>query len=65
MLRWIRKSTSVRAAQWRITHFTRHALKCIAPDTKTLAPVLKALMTLEEYPPDSKPLDLQSFQTPA
>ena len=49
MLRWIRKATSVRAAQWRITHFARHALKCIAPDTKTLAPVLKALMTLEEH----------------
>ncbi|CAO0823449.1 hypothetical protein DFAR_3710007 [Desulfarculales bacterium] len=29
-------------------HFTRHALKCIAPDTKTLTPVLKALMVLEE-----------------
>jgi len=49
MLRWIRKAASVRAAQGRITHFTRHALKCIAPDTKTLAPVLKALMTLEEH----------------
>lgn len=49
MLRWIRKATSVRAAQWRITHFARQALKCIAPDTKTLAPVLKALMTLEEH----------------
>ncbi len=47
MLRWIRKTASVRAAQWRITHFARHALKCIAPDTTTLAPVLKALMTLE------------------
>ncbi|CAO0822949.1 hypothetical protein DFAR_330007 [Desulfarculales bacterium] len=31
------------------THFTRHALKCIVPDIKTLAPVLKALMTLEEH----------------
>ena len=49
MLRWIKKANSVRAAQWRITHFTRHALKCIAPDTKTLAPVLKAFMTLEEH----------------
>lgn len=49
MLRWIRKATSVRAAQWRLTHFARHALKCIAPDTKTLAPVLKALMTPEEH----------------
>ncbi|CAO0820452.1 hypothetical protein DFAR_1590007 [Desulfarculales bacterium] len=48
MLRWIRKATSVRAAQWRITHFTRHALQCIALDTKTLAPVLKVLMILEE-----------------
>ncbi|CAO0824340.1 transposase [Desulfarculales bacterium] len=49
MLRWIRKITSVRAAQWRITHLTRHTLKCIALDTKTLAPVLKALMTIEEH----------------
>ncbi|CAO0821144.1 hypothetical protein DFAR_2150010 [Desulfarculales bacterium] len=49
MLRWIRKATSVRAAQRRITHFRRHALKCIAPDTKILAPVLKALMTMEEH----------------
>ncbi|CAO0821087.1 hypothetical protein DFAR_200029 [Desulfarculales bacterium] len=48
MLRWIRKATSVWAVQWCIAHFTSHALKCIAPDTKTLAPVLKALMTLEE-----------------
>ncbi|CAO0823103.1 hypothetical protein DFAR_3480003 [Desulfarculales bacterium] len=23
MLRWIRKATAVRAAQWRVTHFTR------------------------------------------
>ena len=49
MLRWIRKATFVRAAHWRITHFSRHALKCIAPNTKTLAPVLKALMTLEGH----------------
>ncbi|CAO0822917.1 hypothetical protein DFAR_3370015 [Desulfarculales bacterium] len=49
MLRWIKKATSVRATQWRITHVTHHALKCIAPDTKTLAPALKALMILEEH----------------
>ena len=49
MLRWTIRATSVRAAQWRTTHFARHALKCIAPDTKTLAPVLKALMTLVEH----------------
>ncbi|CAO0822979.1 hypothetical protein DFAR_330037 [Desulfarculales bacterium] len=49
MLRWIRKGASVQAAQWRVTHFTRHALKCIAPDTNTPAPVLKALMTLGEH----------------
>ncbi|CAO0821264.1 hypothetical protein DFAR_2210072 [Desulfarculales bacterium] len=48
MLRWVRKGTSVRAAQWRITHVTRHALKCIVHDTKTLTPVLKALMTLKK-----------------
>ncbi|CAO0822954.1 hypothetical protein DFAR_850020 [Desulfarculales bacterium] len=49
MLRWIIKAISVQAAQWRITLFTRHALKCIALNTKTIAPVLKALMTLEEH----------------
>ncbi|CAO0823217.1 hypothetical protein DFAR_3550001 [Desulfarculales bacterium] len=49
MLRWIRKATSAWATQWRSTHFIRHALKCIALDTKTLAPVFKALMTLEEH----------------
>ncbi|CAO0821369.1 hypothetical protein DFAR_220016 [Desulfarculales bacterium] len=27
MLRWIRQATSVRMVPWRITHFTRHALK--------------------------------------
>ncbi|CAO0819777.1 hypothetical protein DFAR_1110047 [Desulfarculales bacterium] len=32
-----------------ITHFTRHALKCIALDTKTLAPVLKTLMALQKH----------------
>ncbi|CAO0824770.1 hypothetical protein DFAR_910013 [Desulfarculales bacterium] len=65
MLRWIRKATSVQATQWRITHFTRHALKCIAPDTKTLAPVLKALMTLEKHAHlDPKLLDLKPFQRP-
>ncbi|CAO0824316.1 hypothetical protein DFAR_570029 [Desulfarculales bacterium] len=48
-LRWIRKDTSVRTAQGRITHLTSYALKCIASDTKTPAPVLKALMTLEEH----------------
>ncbi|CAO0822199.1 hypothetical protein DFAR_2870036 [Desulfarculales bacterium] len=49
MLRWIREALSVRAVQWRITHFLRHALKCIAPDTKTLPTVPKAFMTLEEH----------------
>ncbi|CAO0821220.1 hypothetical protein DFAR_2210028 [Desulfarculales bacterium] len=33
----------------RLTGFTRHVLKGIAPGTKTLAPVLKALMTLKEH----------------
>ncbi|CAO0822114.1 hypothetical protein DFAR_2810033 [Desulfarculales bacterium] len=65
MLRWIRKATSIRVAQWRVIHFTRNALKCIVPDAKTLTPVFKALITLEEhahlYP---KPLDIQSFQRP-
>ncbi|CAO0823325.1 hypothetical protein DFAR_3650002 [Desulfarculales bacterium] len=60
-----RKALSIWAAQWRITHFTSHALKCIALDTKTLAPVLKALMTLEEHTHlNSKPLGLQPFQRP-
>ncbi|CAO0820599.1 hypothetical protein DFAR_1730006 [Desulfarculales bacterium] len=50
MLRWIKKATSVRATQWRITYFTRHPLKSgIAPDTKIMAPVLKTLMTLEKH----------------
>ncbi|CAO0823499.1 hypothetical protein DFAR_3730001 [Desulfarculales bacterium] len=49
MLRWIKEATSVWAVQWRSTHFARYALKCIAPDTKILAPVLKMLMTLEEH----------------
>ncbi|CAO0822273.1 hypothetical protein DFAR_2910047 [Desulfarculales bacterium] len=49
ILRWIKKATSVRATQSRFTHFTRHARKCIANAIKTLAPVLKALMTLEEH----------------
>ncbi|CAO0819614.1 hypothetical protein DFAR_1040001 [Desulfarculales bacterium] len=40
MLRWIKKATCVWAAQWRSTHFTRHALKCITPSTKILAPIL-------------------------
>ncbi|CAO0823947.1 hypothetical protein DFAR_30001 [Desulfarculales bacterium] len=63
MLRWIRKATSVQATQWRVTHFTRHALKGITPDTKILAPVLKAFMTLEEHAQlVPKPLDLQPFQ---
>ncbi|CAM2058007.1 hypothetical protein DSUL_240004 [Desulfovibrionales bacterium] len=35
------KATSVRVAQWGITPFIRQARKCIAPDTKILAPVLK------------------------
>jgi transposase len=49
MLRWVRKAETVRAAKWRITHFCRHALKCIAYDMQNLEPVLKALITLEEH----------------
>ena len=49
MLRWVRKAGTVRAAKWRITHFCRHALKCIAYDMQNLKPVLKALITLEEH----------------
>jgi len=51
MLRWVRKAGTTRAAQWRITHFCRHALKCIAYDLQNLAPVLKALTTLERHAP--------------
>jgi transposase len=51
MLRWVRKASSPRAAKWRLTHFCRHALKCIAYDLQNLAPVLKALTTLEEHIP--------------
>lgn len=49
MLRWIRKITSVRAAQWRIAHFASYALKCRATDTKKLASLLKAPMTVEQH----------------
>jgi transposase len=49
MLRWARNATSVRAAQWRVTHFSSYALKCIARNSKALAEVLKALITLEEH----------------
>lgn len=49
MLRWVRMAATVHAAKWRITHFCRHALKCIAYDLENLAPVLKALNTLEEH----------------
>jgi transposase len=48
-LRWVRKAATLRAAKWRITHFCRHALKCIAPNTQALAPVLKSLLTLEKH----------------
>ncbi|CAO0823155.1 hypothetical protein DFAR_340038 [Desulfarculales bacterium] len=57
----------VQATQWRITHFTRHALKCITPDIKSLAPVLKgAHDSGKACPPDDpKPLlDLQPYQRP-
>jgi transposase len=49
MLRWIRKATTARAAQWRITHFIRHAQKCIMLDADALIPISKALMTLEQH----------------
>ncbi|MBU1154594.1 MAG: transposase, partial [Proteobacteria bacterium] len=51
MLRWVRKADTPRAAQWRITHFCRHALKCIAYDLQNLAPALKALATMERHAP--------------
>ncbi|CAO0824692.1 hypothetical protein DFAR_830002 [Desulfarculales bacterium] len=43
-----RKAPLYRSAQWRSTPFNRHTLKCISPNTKTLASVLKALLTLEK-----------------
>ena len=49
MLRWVRKAATVRAAKWRLTHFLRHALKCIAVDVQNLAPVLGVLLTLEKH----------------
>ncbi|CAO0823378.1 hypothetical protein DFAR_3690018 [Desulfarculales bacterium] len=65
MLRWIRKAISVRAAQWRVTLFTRHALKRIAPDTKILAPDPQGVHDSgRACPPDPKLLGLQPFQRP-
>ena len=51
MLRWVRKASTPRAAQWRITRFCRHALKCIAYDLQNLPPALKALTTFEQHAP--------------
>ncbi len=49
MLRWVRKAATPRAARWRLTHFCRHALVCIAYDIKNLKPMLNALMTVENH----------------
>ncbi|CAO0821640.1 transposase [Desulfarculales bacterium] len=60
MLRWIRKATSVRATQWRTTHLTRHALKCIAPDPGPQ----DGHDSGRACHLDPKPLDLKPFQRP-
>lgn len=48
MLRWVRKATSMRAAQWRMTNFINVALKLIA-DIDLLKPVRKALNTVNDH----------------
>jgi len=48
MLRWVRKATTMRGAQWRLTNFVNVALKLIA-DVDLLKPVRKALKTVEKH----------------
>ena len=50
MLIWVKKASTSRAAQWRITHFCRHALKSIAYDLQKLDLVLKALPPWSDKP---------------
>ncbi|MDO5675805.1 MAG: transposase, partial [bacterium] len=48
MLRWVRKATSMRGAQWRLTNFMNVALKLVA-DIDLLKPVRKALKTVGNH----------------
>jgi len=48
MLRWVRKATSMRAAQWRLTNFINVTSKLIA-DIDLLKPVRKALNTINDH----------------
>jgi len=48
MLRWVRKATSMRGAQCRLTIFINLALKLVA-DVELLKPVRKALKTVEKH----------------
>ena len=48
MLRWVRKATSMRGAQWRLTNFVNVALPLVA-DVDLLKPVRKALKTVGKH----------------
>ena len=48
LLRWVRKAQTLRAAKWRLSWFLRYA-KELAAESELLAPVRKALATLEKY----------------
>ena len=48
LLRWVRKATSMRAAQWRLTWFLNVARSMVA-NIDLLKPVRKALRTVEKH----------------
>jgi transposase len=48
MLRWVRKATSMRGAQWRLTSFINVAMELVA-DIDLLKPVRKALKTVGKH----------------
>jgi transposase len=48
LLRWVRRATNLRAARWRLTWFLNLANE-LCEDKKLLAPVRKALRTVEKY----------------
>ncbi|WP_310601412.1 transposase [Desulfobulbus sp.] len=48
MLRWVRKATSMRGAQWRLTNFINIAMELVA-DIGLLKPVRKALKTVKTH----------------
>ena len=48
LLRWVRKATTLRAAKWRRSWFLRYARE-LAAMSELLAPVRKALATIEKY----------------